>query len=186
MSKTRTRLAAAASIGQLALLAAGCGSSGSGSSSSGAGSSASRTGSGNALTGQDTPLGKILTADGGRTLYLFSKDRGPKSMCSGACATNWPPFTAAKEPPVSGGASSADISLVRRSDGKMQVVYNGHPLYFFAGDNSAGQTNGQGLNAFGAPWWTVSPRGSKVVARASSSTGGANSTESSGGGAGGY
>jgi predicted lipoprotein with Yx(FWY)xxD motif len=180
MNKARTLIAGLASIGAVALVVAGCGSGGSSSSSSG--SNASPAGSANALVGQSTPLGKILTTDGGRALYLFAKDKGPQSTCSGACAANWPPFTAAKKPAVSGGAASSDIKLVKRSDGKMQVTYNGHPLYFYAGDSSAGQINGQGLNTFGAPWWVVSTAGSKVTAQASSSSGGASSSSSSGGG----
>jgi hypothetical protein len=64
---------------------------------------------------------------------------------------------------VSGGASSADITLIKRSGGQNQVTYKGHPLYYYAGDKSAGQTNGQGLNFFGAPWFVLSPAGSKVT-----------------------
>jgi predicted lipoprotein with Yx(FWY)xxD motif len=182
MSMARTRLAAVASIGAVALVAAGCGgSSKSSSSSAGTKSSAPPASSGNALAAKSSSLGQILTASGGRTLYLFAKDTGPKSMCSGACAGEWPPFTATKAPQVSGGASSAQIKLVRRSDGKMQVTYNGHPLYFFSGDSSAGQTNGEGVNAFGARWWAVSPAGAKVAAKPSSG-GGGSSTSSGGGG----
>ena len=179
MNKTRARIAAAAAIGVVGVVVAGCGAGGYGSSSSSAGSSASHAASGNALAAQSTGLGKILTTDGGRTLYLFAKDKGPMSTCSGACAAGWPPFTATKKPAVSGGASSSDIKLVRRSDGKMQVTYKGHPLYFFTGDTSSGQTNGEGVNAFGAPWWAVSTTGSKVVANSSSSSGGAGSMSSS-------
>lgn len=180
MSKTRIRQAGLASVGVVALVVAGCGG-GSGSSSSSSGSSASHTAASTTLAADSTSLGKILTTGGGRTLYLFAKDTGPKSMCSGACASNWPPFMATHKPAVSGGASTADISLIRRGDGKMQVAYNQHPLYFYSGDSSSGQTNGQGLNAFGAQWWAVSPAGSKVVANPSSSSSG-----NSGGGIGGY
>jgi len=186
MDMTRTRFAAVASIGALALVAAGCGSSSSGSSSSSTPSSAPHAGAGNALAAKSSPLGTILTAHGGRTLYLFAKDTGPKSMCSGACAQNWPPFTATKAPKVSGGASSSQVKLVRRSDGNMQVTYNSHPLYFFSGDSSVGHTSGQGVNAFGARWWAVSPAGSKVAAKPKSSSGGGGSSTSSGGGGGSY
>jgi predicted lipoprotein with Yx(FWY)xxD motif len=177
MTKRRTQLGGLLAIGVVALVVAGCGG-GSGSSSSSSGSSASNSAGGTTLAAQSSPLGKILTTQGGRTLYLFAKDTGPKSMCSGACASNWPPFTAAKKPPVSGGASSTDVSLVRRSDGKKQVTYNGHPLYFYSGDSSTGQTNGQGLNAYGANWWAVSPAGAKVTKAASS---GSSSNSGSGG-----
>jgi len=181
MTKTRTGLGGLLAVGVVALVVAGCGGGSSGSSSSSSGSSGSHTATSSTLTAKSTSLGTILMTGSGRTLYLFGKDTGPKSMCSGACAANWPPFTATKKPTVSGGASSADISLIRRSDGKMQVAYNGHPLYFYSGDSSSGQTNGQGLSAFGAQWWTVSRGGLKVVAKPSSS-----SSNSGSGGIGGY
>ena len=44
----------------------------------------------------------------------------------------------------------------------MQVTYNHHPLYTFAKDKKAGQTNGEGVNAFGAEWYVISPAGSKI------------------------
>jgi predicted lipoprotein with Yx(FWY)xxD motif len=176
---TRARLATVASIGAVALAAAGCGGGSSGGSSS-AGSSSKPT-----VEAKKSALGTILTDGSGRTLYLFEKDTGPKSTCSGACASNWPPFTAGSKPSVKGGASSADVTLARRGDGKMQVVYNHHPLYFYAGDQSAGQMNGQGLNAFGAAWYVLSPAGSKVQGKASSS-GGGSSSGGSGGKYGGY
>jgi predicted lipoprotein with Yx(FWY)xxD motif len=185
MHMTRTRLAAVGSIGAVALVAAGCGSSSSSSSSSKTATPKPHAAAGSALAAKTSPMGKILTAKGGRTLYLFAKDTGPKSMCSGACASNWPPFTASTAPKVSGGASSTQVKLVRRSDGTMQVTYNGHPLYFYSGDTSAGQTTGQGLNAFGARWYTVSPAGVKVTAKAKSSGGGGSSSSSGGGGGGG-
>ena len=64
------------------------------------------------------------------------------------------------------------LSLVKRSDGKRQVMTDGHPLYFFKGDQYAGQLNGQGLDAFGAKWFIVSSSGKSVTGSASSSRGG--------------
>ena len=49
------------------------------------------------------------------------------------------------------------LGTTKRSDGKLQVTYAGHPLYFFAEDTQAGQTKGQALNFFGAPWYVVAP-----------------------------
>lgn len=69
---------------------------------------------------------------------------------------------------------SSDLGTVKRSDGSTQVTYKGHPLYYFAGDSGAGQTNGQGSNGFGAKWWLVSPAGSSI-------TGGGSGGASSGG-----
>jgi predicted lipoprotein with Yx(FWY)xxD motif len=182
---TRAHLAAVATLGVVAVAAAGCGSSSSGSSSSSAGASSTPS-SGPTVVAKSTSLGTILTDGSGRTLYLFGKDSGPKSTCSGACATNWPPFTASSKPSVSGGASSGDVKLVARSDGNKQVVYNGHPLYYFSGDKSAGDMNGQGLNFFGGKWYVLSPAGAQVVGKSSSGSSGGSSTSSGGGKYGGY
>jgi predicted lipoprotein with Yx(FWY)xxD motif len=167
----KIRYIALPAIVTAALVVAGCG----GSVYGGGGSSSSATPSSGAaakVEAQSSSLGKILTDGSGRTLYLFQKDTGPMSTCSGACAANWPPFTAKSKPAVSGGASSADITLIKRSGGQQQVTYKGHPLYYYAGDKSAGDVNGQGLNFFGAPWFVLSPSGSKVTGKASNASGG--------------
>jgi predicted lipoprotein with Yx(FWY)xxD motif len=117
-------------------------------------------------------LGTILVDSQGDTLYLFAKDTGTKSTCTGACAASWPPLRASGKPTAGGGASASMLGTTPRSDGNPQVTYNGHPLYTFSGDPSPGDTNGQGLTAFGAPWYTVSPAGSQVIGQSSSSGGG--------------
>jgi predicted lipoprotein with Yx(FWY)xxD motif len=170
---TRKLIATAASAGVIALVVAGCGSGGSSSSSS---SPAAST-SGPSVSSQATSAGKIVVDGRGRTLYLFAKDSGPKSTCSGACATFWPPYTASTKPAGAGGVSAGSIALVTRADGKKQVTLDGHPLYYFKGDQAAGQRNGQGLNNFGAKWWLVAPSGSTVTAAVRPSSG-----SSSGGG----
>jgi predicted lipoprotein with Yx(FWY)xxD motif len=113
-------------------------------------------------------LGKILVNSHGRTLYMFTKDSGTTSACSGACAVNWPPLRASGKPTLGSGADSSLVGTTMRSDGKPQVTYNGHPLYLFSGDTKAGDTNGEGVNAFGGLWYAVSPAGNKVVAAAPS------------------
>jgi predicted lipoprotein with Yx(FWY)xxD motif len=100
-----------------------------------------------------TDLGKVLVGSGGRTLYLFEKDKSPMSTCSGACAAAWPPFTAGGKPKAAPGVEAAKLSTTKRADGKQQVVYAGHPLYYYAGDGKSGDTNGQDLNQFGASWY---------------------------------
>ena len=119
---------------------------------------------------ESTSLGKILDDSQGRTLYVFQGDTGTKSNCSGACATNWPPLTSAN-PTVGKGANASMVGTSKRSDGKTQVTYNGHPLYTFAGDSSPGDTSGQGVNAFGGLWYAVSPAGQQVTASASNNSG---------------
>ena len=176
MSRKRTILAAgAAGLLVLALALAGCGGGGGGGSSSGAGSSAPpQTASGKPATVgvvSDT-LGKILVDSQGRTLYLFTDDDGTMSDCSGACAVAWPPLLVNGKATIGGGANSSLVSTTVRADGKKQVTYHGHPLYLFKNDTKAGQTNGEGINAFGGLWYAVSPAGSQVKASAASSGGG--------------
>ena len=122
-----------------------------------------------------TKLGRILVDSRGRTVYLFEKDRNGKSACTGQCAAFWPPLITNGKPRVSNGARASLIGMTKRADGRMQVTYNHHPLYRFAKDRKAGQTNGEGVNAFGAEWYVVSPAGSKI-----------DKDSSSGGGGGGY
>ncbi len=119
-----------------------------------------------------TSLGDTLVDAQGRTLYLFQKDSGTKSACTGACATAWPPLTAAGTPTVGSGASASLVATAMRSDGKTQVVYNGHPVYRFSGDQKAGDTAGQGLVAYGGSWFAVSPAGDQISGSTSSGGGG--------------
>src|SRR4051812_30537107 len=116
-----------------------------------------------------TRLGEILVNSRGRTLYLFKKDSGTKSACFGACATAWPPLRAGHKPTVGRGAKASLVGTTRRSDGKPQVTYNGHPLYTFIMDKKAGDTNGEGFTAFGGRWFVVSPAGKRVPPRPSRS-----------------
>jgi predicted lipoprotein with Yx(FWY)xxD motif len=125
-----------------------------------------------------TRLGKILVNSRGRTLYLFKKDSGTKSACFGACATAWPPLRAGGKPTVGRGAKASLLGTTRRSDGKPQVTYNGHPLYTFIMDTKAGDTNGEGVTAFGGSWFVVSPAGKQVSRRPSKSARGASSPPS--------
>src|SRR5881394_3542426 len=108
-----------------------------------------------------TPVGKVLVGANGRTLYLFTADKGKKSVCYGQCATYWPPLIARK-PTVGAGLHASMLGTTKRKDGKLQVTYNGHPLYFFAEDKKAGDVKGQGFVHFGGAWWVVSSVGTKV------------------------
>ncbi|MDQ1520153.1 MAG: hypothetical protein QOI55_1226, partial [Actinomycetota bacterium] len=103
------------------------------------------------------------------TVYLFGADKGTKSACSGACAVNWPPLVASGTPTAGSGAKASLVGTSTRSDGKKQVTYNGHPVYLFARDQKAGDTNGQGVNAFGGSWFALTPAGSQASGSGSGS-----------------
>ena len=121
---------------------------------------------------RNSSLGKILVDSRGRTLYLFKKDTGKRSACFGACATFWPPLRTNGKPTVGSGARRSKVGTTRRSDGKSQVTYNGHPLYLFAKDKKPGDTNGEGVSAFGARWYAVTPAGKQNTGKAANSGGG--------------
>jgi predicted lipoprotein with Yx(FWY)xxD motif len=109
-----------------------------------------------------TSLGTFLVGPNGKTLYLFEADKSSTSTCSGACAQGWPPLTTSGPPVAGSGVMQTLLSTTQRADGTMQVVYNGHPLYYYSADTKAGDTKGEGLNAFGAGWDVVSTAGKKI------------------------
>jgi predicted lipoprotein with Yx(FWY)xxD motif len=150
-----------------AVLAAACSSGGSSSSSSSAPApSTPAAGNNSSSSAVDVHSGdgtSFLTDRAGRSLYMFGSDTSTNSTCSGACATAWPPLTTKGPPTAGAGATASDLGTITRSDGSKQVTYAGHPLYSFARDTSAGQTNGEGKTAFGAPWYLVAPSGQRIT-----------------------
>jgi predicted lipoprotein with Yx(FWY)xxD motif len=109
-----------------------------------------------------TSLGTIIVDGQGNTLYMFEKDKGGKSSCGGACAAAWPPAVTSGKPTAAGAVSAAKLGTTKSPDGKTMVTYAGWPLYRYAGDSAAGDTNGQNLNQFGAEWYVLGANGKKV------------------------
>ena len=147
-----------------ALVLAACGSSGSsGTSSTTTGTTAtSSPRPASVVATKTTSLGTFLVDAKGRALYLWDADHGAKSACSGACAQAWPPLTSATTPKASGAVKASLLGTTRRADGSREVTYAGHPLYYYEGDSTPGQTTGQGSDSFGSPWWVVSPAGKAI------------------------
>jgi predicted lipoprotein with Yx(FWY)xxD motif len=109
-----------------------------------------------------TRLGRILVDGKGITLYDFVADKGRTSVCYGACAALWPPLLTHGKPVAGPGVRAALLGTTRRKDGKLEVTYGGHPLYYFVSDRKRGQTTGQGLDQFGGAWWVLSPAGKEI------------------------
>jgi len=101
--------------------------------------------------------GTILVDGAGRTVYLFEKDNGTTSACTGACAQVWPAFTAGATPTAGSGLDAAKLAT---ANGQVpgQVTYNGHLLYHYSGDTAPGDVHGIGI----PNWYPVSPSGEKV------------------------
>ena len=109
-----------------------------------------------------TSLGTILVDSKGITLYDFVKDKGTTSVCYGACAALWPPLLTSGKPVAGPGVHASLLGTTRRKDGKLEVTYRGHPLYYFVTDRKPGETTGQGVNQFGGPWWVLSAAGKEI------------------------
>ncbi|HEX6394688.1 MAG TPA: hypothetical protein VFZ97_14730 [Acidimicrobiales bacterium] len=172
--KARWAVVGPVAAAAVALLAVGCSSaSGSSPGRSAAPSTATSAPAPNApaptagvaVMAGHTSVGTVLTDRRGRTVYLFEKDAGPVSSCYGACASAWPPVTAAAgQLTAGGGANQTLVGTTLRRDGKTQVTYAGHPLYYFVGDSKPGDTTGQGLQNFGGGWDVLTPAGQKLEA----------------------
>jgi len=123
-----------------------------------------------------TSYGKILETPSGQVLYALTADTATHDACTGACLAIWPPLTVEKTPVAGSGVDASMLSTLKLSDGSLQVVYDGHPLYTFSGDSAAGQTKGEGLpfpagsSSPKGHWWVVSSAGSYVTTSSSSST----------------
>jgi predicted lipoprotein with Yx(FWY)xxD motif len=106
-------------------------------------------------------LGEIIVDAEGKTLYAFTPDTAGESTCYDDCATNWPPLLATDgEMPAAGtGLDATKLTTVARTDGTMQVKYGDWPLYYFANDAAAGDTNGQGV---GTKWYVVDAAGELI------------------------
>jgi len=112
------------------------------------------------VTLHTTKIGKVLATSSGRTLYLFMADHGGKSSCYGQCPTYWPPLMKKGKVSAGPGVKAALLGTTKRKNGKLQVTYNGRPLYLFKLDKGAGQIKGQRQDFFGGKWYALSASGS--------------------------
>lgn len=92
----------------------------------------------------------VLTNASGRTLYWFAPDTPGRSACYGTCAAYWPPVTG--EPTAGPGVTLSKLGTIRRTDGALQVTYDGHPLYTYIGDTGPGQASGNDIDLNGGLW----------------------------------
>lgn len=100
-----------------------------------------------------TSLGRVLTGEGGKTLYFFSNDADGKANCAGNCLTNWPVFFK-ETPTLSTDLTTTDFTTVTRADGSKQTAYKGWPLYYFKNDSKAGDVLGENV---GNVWQVAKP-----------------------------
>jgi predicted lipoprotein with Yx(FWY)xxD motif len=119
------------------------------------------------------PFGAYLADGSGRSVYLFTADKGSVSNCYDACAAAWPPVlaSASGKEAAGPGVTAGTLGTTPRRDGTRQLTYDGRPLYYFAGDKAAGSTAGQNIHHFGGEWYLVSPQGREIEASAAKKSG---------------
>lgn len=184
------RISLAGALCAAALGLAACGSSTSSSSSSPAVTSTPAAGGADSVDlARNSAIGQTIMVDrSGMTLYSLKGETAGHLICtSKACLKFWPPLylpSGKTAPTAVSGISAGKLGTVKRPDGKLQVTYNGWPLYTFAGDTSAGQTKGQDLTDSAGTWFVVTPSGASTASSGGSSSGSTSSggSSSSGGG----
>ena len=160
----RKPFARAVLLAALMVAAAACGGNddeGSGTAAPAAPTTAAQSATGATVAVANSKLGDILVDGDGRTLYAFTKDKGDQSACTGNCATNWPALTGTAT--AGTGVQASLLSTSMQANGDAQVTYGGKPLYHFAGDAKAGDTNGQGV---GGVWFALTADGQLVKQKA--------------------
>jgi predicted lipoprotein with Yx(FWY)xxD motif len=125
-----------------------------------------------------------LVGPNGHTLYENTVDTATSITCTGACAAAWPPVTG--NPVVGAGLNASDFATATRPDGTMQVTFQGHPLYYFAADTSAGSMAGNGKADQGGSWHSASASAVSTTGGTSSAPPTMNTSTSGGYGGGGY
>lgn len=144
------------------LVLTACGNDG---DSSDSGSDATDT---STIEAADSSLGEILVDGSGRTLYLFTEDgENSNAMdCDAECLKLWP---VVEGEPSAGDGVDADLIGTTTTEGTAQATYAGHPLYYYANDESAGDVNGQGIDKI---WYVLDAEGNAITASAPADTGG--------------
>jgi predicted lipoprotein with Yx(FWY)xxD motif len=98
-----------------------------------------------------TNLGRVLVDAHGKTLYVWAHDKTSTSTCNGACTQYWPPLISRGKASALAGVQAKLLGTSRRRDGRLQITYAGHPLYYFVNDTKPGQTSGEGADRVRRP-----------------------------------
>jgi predicted lipoprotein with Yx(FWY)xxD motif len=109
----------------------------------------------------DSQFGRVIADRRGEAFYLFDKEKGKRSRCYGECAVAWPPVLTKGKPRAGTGADADLLGTTKRRNGKLQVTYNGHPLYYYK-DDEPGRILCHNVDEFGGLWLVVNRRGDAV------------------------
>jgi predicted lipoprotein with Yx(FWY)xxD motif len=119
------------------------------------------TGTGILNVMEDTSGVMFLGNEAGKAVYINNNDTFDTSTCYDACAQEWPPVLSANgdTSAVGDGVDAAKVGTLTRTDGSVQLTYNGWPLYTYAVDTQSGDMLGQGMDG---TWYLISPDGQPV------------------------
>ena len=146
----------ASTLAAAVLLLAACARAGGGSGSPSAGAID--------ITYSETSAGDALAGAGGMTLYVFANDTNGTSTCTGDCAGTWPPLIGDGSDVVPGSGVSGTFGTTTRDDGTTQITHNGQPLYYYSGDEAAGDAKGDGIGGV----WSIAPVGEATASEPAS------------------
>lgn len=111
------------------------------------------------IVAKESAFGRVLFDANGQVVYVFEDDRRDQSNCtSDECVEAWPPVLTKKQPSAGAGVEARLLGTIRRSDGRLQVTYNGRPLYFYEHE-APGEIKCHDVELHGGLWWVVTPRG---------------------------
>jgi predicted lipoprotein with Yx(FWY)xxD motif len=166
MNRTRTTFAAAAlaAVTMLVALASSAAADGGWGSTPAPAAKSAHSATAVSVKTAKTHAGTILVASNGFTLYMFTADSKNKDTCvkHTGCTSVWPPYTVTAKPTAGTGVKASLLGTIKLSSGKLQVTYNGHPLYRYAADSSPAATDYFGATAFGGTWYGITASGATV------------------------
>ena len=168
-TKHHNRWAQLLGAGAVMLLSFGVAAPVGASASTGAGATSIKTELGSIgtakATGKTISLAKgkagiFVIGPNGHSLYVYDKDNGTKSACTGSCVSYWPALTASGAVTTGVLIKKSEVTKVNGQKAN-QIAYYGHLLYYFSGDTAPGQTKGTSV----AGWHLLGPFGNVMLPR---------------------
>ena len=118
---------------------------------------------GTVIKSANSQFGMMLFDGTGQAIYLFDKEQTTEPECYGACADAWPPVLTTGTPTAEDDAKQNLLDTTKRTDGKIQVTYGGHPLYYYAHE-AKNEVKCHNIQGFGGLWLVVTPTGVAAAA----------------------
>jgi predicted lipoprotein with Yx(FWY)xxD motif len=117
---------------------------------------------GTVITTAGSDYGVMLFDQKGQAIYLFDKEKTSAAKCYDRCAAAWPPVLTKGAAQAAGAARKDLLSTTKRADGREQVTYAGHPLYYYAFEKPH-QVLCHDVVEYGGRWLVVTPSGAAAA-----------------------